>query len=141
SFGMSEPEAAGVEEGDASVAVLIDEPPIAARGVRRASRSRASGGRPSRIRPAAAAGVCPFLIAATGDWRLAAPTRDHRCSAFVPLTSLSLEKQARLCLVAEHVTCATYTASVAARSERAGAAEPAERIGRWGIARTAPLIE
>jgi len=85
--------------------------------------------------------VCPFLIAATGDWRLAAPTRDHRCAAFVPLTSLSLEKQARLCLTAEHTSCATYVASLAARSARGGAGEPIERAGRWGFARTTPLIE
>jgi LysM repeat protein len=90
-----------------------------------------------------AGGVCPFLIASTGDWRLAGPTREHRCAAFVPLTSLSLEKQARLCLRVAHVTCATYIASVAARAERAGpgSGEPLERVGRWGLARTAPLIE
>jgi len=90
-----------------------------------------------------AAGVCPFLIASTGDWRLAAPTREHRCAAFVPLTSLSVEKQSRLCLRVAHVTCATYIASVAARAERAGpgSGEPLERVGRWGLARTAPLIE
>jgi LysM domain len=85
--------------------------------------------------------VCPFLIAATGDWRLAAPTRDHRCAAFVPLTSLSLEKQGRLCLTAEHTGCATYTASLTARTARGGAGEPIERAGRWGFARTTPLIE
>lgn len=88
-----------------------------------------------------AAGVCPFLISSTGDWRLAAPTREHRCGAFVPLTSLSIEKQARLCLRDAHVTCATYTASVAARALRTGSGEPVERAGRWGLARTAPLIE
>lgn len=93
---------------------------------------------PSR---ASAAGVCPFLISSTGDWRLAAPTREHRCSAFVPLTSLSIEKQARLCLRDAHVTCATYSASVAARALRTGSGEPVDRVGRWGLARTAPLIE
>jgi LysM repeat protein len=85
--------------------------------------------------------VCPFLIAATGDWRLAAPTRDHRCAAFVPLTSLSLEKQARLCLTGEHGTCATYQASVTARALQGGSGEPVDRVGRWGFARTTPLIE
>jgi LysM repeat protein len=87
------------------------------------------------------AGVCPFLISASGDWRLAAPTREHRCGAFVPLTSLSIEKQARLCLRDAHVTCATYAASVAAREQRTGSGEPVDRVGRWGLARTAPLIE
>ena len=85
--------------------------------------------------------VCPFLIASTGDWRLAAPTRDHRCSAFVPLTSLSLEKQARLCLTAEHTGCATYTASLTARAAQGGSGALDERAGRWGFARTTPLIE
>jgi LysM repeat protein len=90
---------------------------------------------------ASAAGVCPFLISSTGDWRLAAPTREHRCGAFVPLTSVSIEKQARLCLRDAHLTCATYAASVAARALRTGSGEPVERAGRWGLARTAPLIE
>jgi len=87
--------------------------------------------------------VCPFLISDTGDWRLAAPTREHRCAAFVPLTALSIEKQGRLCLRDAHVSCATYIASVAARAQRAGTGtgEPRERVGRWGLARTAPLIE
>jgi len=90
---------------------------------------------------ASAPGVCPFLISSTGDWRLAAPTREHRCAAFVPLTSLSIEKQARLCLRDAHVTCATYAASVAARALRTGSGAPVDRVGRWGLARTAPLIE
>lgn len=85
--------------------------------------------------------VCPFLISATGDWRLAAPTREHRCGAFVPLTSLSLEKQTRLCLTAGHTGCATYTASLAARAALGGARDLRDRAGRWGIARTTPLIE
>ena len=118
---MDEPQPAGVAGGDAATAVLTEPPP------RGASAARV---------------VCPFLISSTGDWRLSAPTTDHRCSAFVPLTSLSLEKQARLCLTAGHTSCATYTASVAARASRAGGAgEPVERVGRWGYARTAPLIE
>lgn len=116
----------GGASGDAATAVLAEIP------------SRTVTGRAS-ITPAI--DVCPFLIASTGDWRLNAPTTDHRCSAFVPLTPLSLEKQARLCLRAEHSSCATYGASVEARGARVGAGEPQDRIGRWGLTRTAPLIE
>jgi hypothetical protein len=117
---MEERQPVGVDGGDGNSAVLTEY-----------RRSAAD----------AARSLCPFLIAATGDWRLAAPTREHRCAAFAPLTSLSLDKQARLCLAASHVSCATYKASVGARAERAGAGEPEERAGRWGLARTAPLIE
>ncbi|HLX34459.1 MAG TPA: LysM peptidoglycan-binding domain-containing protein [Candidatus Limnocylindrales bacterium] len=85
--------------------------------------------------------ICPFLISATGDFRLAAPSREHRCAAFVPLTSLSLEKQSRLCLAAAHATCATFVASVAAREARVGSGQPDARTSRWGYARTAPLVE
>jgi hypothetical protein len=117
---MTELQAGGVEGGDADAAVSIEAPPSPL--------------------PTAHV-VCPFLIAETGAFRLAAPTRDHRCAAFVPLTSLSLEKQGRLCLTAQHERCATYVASVAARAARAGIGGPEERIGRWGLSRTAPLIE
>lgn len=118
---MDEPRAGAVEEGDGGIAVLTEAPP----------RTRAT----HRT-------VCPFLIASTGDWRLNMPTTDHRCSAFVPLTSLSLDKQARLCLAAGHTGCATYIASIEARATRAGGSgEPLDRVGRWGYARTAPLIE
>jgi LysM repeat protein len=85
--------------------------------------------------------VCPFLISSTGDWRLAVPTTDHRCAAFVPLTALSLEKQARLCLTPAHPSCATYIASVTATKARPGRGLPEERVGRWGLARSAPLIK
>jgi LysM repeat protein len=118
---MEERNAGSVEEGGGT-AVLIEAPP--------------------RDRPTIGS-ICPFLIASTGDWRLNAPTTDHRCSAFVPLTALSLDKQARLCLTAGHTSCATYAASVEARGARSRGenGEPVERVGRWGYARTAPLIE
>jgi LysM repeat protein len=83
---------------------------------------------------------CPFLIAASGDWRMDVPSREHRCGAFVPWTSLATEKQARLCLTGDHLRCATYVASVAARESRTGTPDPPERAGRWALARTTPLI-
>lgn len=85
--------------------------------------------------------ACPFLIAESGDWRLAIPAREHRCAALVPLASLTLEKQARLCLQAAHENCATYGAALAAREARTGGAIALDRAGRWAFALTTPLIE
>jgi LysM repeat protein len=99
-------------------------------------------GQPARLDEsvAAADAVCPFLIAAGGAWRLGMPDRDHRCAAFSPATSLALGKQARLCLAPGHVTCATYLASTSARTARVGSNPPIARAGRWGIARTTPIV-
>lgn len=83
---------------------------------------------------------CPFLLAEAGGWRLAIPTRDHRCAAVSPPAPLSLEKQARLCLTAAHIDCATYLASMAARGTRTGT-QDALRTTRWGLARTTTVIE
>jgi LysM repeat protein len=83
---------------------------------------------------------CPFLVAEAGGWRLDTPSRDHQCGAFSPAAPLSPEKQARLCLTPGHTACATYTASLSARTERLGAA-PVRRATRWGLARTTSVIE
>jgi LysM repeat protein len=83
---------------------------------------------------------CPFLLAEAGGWRLAMPTRDHRCAAFTPPSPLSPEKQVRLCLTPAHTGCATYLASLAAREARVGAPSP-DRATRWGLARTTTVIE
>jgi LysM repeat protein len=83
---------------------------------------------------------CPFLLSEVGGWRLDSPSRDHRCAAFSPPAPLAPEKQARLCLTASHVTCATYLASLAAREARLGRA-PTDRATRWGLARTTTVIE
>jgi LysM repeat protein len=91
--------------------------------------------------PPIALTVCPYLIAESGDWRLAIPAREHRCSAVAPLAALALEKQARLCLTIDHERCATYVAARAARESLAGAPESASRAGRWALASTTPLIE
>jgi LysM repeat protein len=82
---------------------------------------------------------CPFLMAEEGGWRLDMPSRDHRCAAFSPPAPLAPEKQARLCLTAAHLTCATYTASLAARETRLGS-PPTNRATRWGLARTTSVI-
>lgn len=83
---------------------------------------------------------CPFLLAEAGGWRLDLPSNDHRCAAFVPPAPLSPEKQVRLCLTAEHTSCATYLASLAARTARLGATS-GDRATRWGLARTTTVIE
>jgi len=83
---------------------------------------------------------CPFLLSEAGGWRLDMPTRDHRCAAFSPAASLSPEKQSRLCLTPAHLSCATYVASMAARTTRLGAPST-ERATRWGLARTTTVIE
>jgi LysM repeat protein len=114
----------------------VSSPAAAAIADRRARRATAA----VEQRPAGVH-VCPFLIAESGDWRLAEPTREHRCAALVPLASLTIEKQARLCLTATHDTCATYGAALAAREERTGGAIALERASRWSFALTTPLIE
>jgi len=83
---------------------------------------------------------CPFLIAEAGGWRLDTPSRDHRCAAFSPAAPLAPEKQSRLCLTDNHVTCATYLASIAAREAGLGS-QPPDRATRWGLARTTAVIE
>jgi LysM repeat protein len=82
---------------------------------------------------------CPFLMSEEGGWRLDMPSRDHRCAAFSPPAPLAPDKQARLCLTANHLTCATYLASLAARETRLGS-QPSNRATRWGLARTTSVI-
>ncbi len=80
--------------------------------------------------------LCPYLATVDGTWRSSTAVREHRCVAATPAVPLALEKQRRLCLVAEHVTCATYGAAVVARPP------PASRTdsGLRPIARTTPVI-
>jgi LysM repeat protein len=83
---------------------------------------------------------CPFLLAEAGGWRLAEASRDHRCAAFTPAAPLSPEKQVRLCLTPTHTNCATFMASMAARSLRLGVPS-SNRATRWNLARTTTVIE
>ena len=87
--------------------------------------------------PARLPSLCPFLSTADGTWRSASAVREHRCTAVAPPVPLATEKQRRLCLVASHVDCATYTAAVAARSE---ARSPAGPPARRPVARMTPVI-
>ena len=87
--------------------------------------------------------VCPYLLSEDGASRRLGPWRGHRCAALQPPSRLALDKQRRLCLVAEHLTCPTY---VAARSHGAAAGQEAvagpdlERVTRWSITRTTPAV-
>ena len=80
--------------------------------------------------------ICPYLAAADGAWRSSTAAREHRCGAVTPPAQLAAEKQRRLCLTADHVTCATYEAARAARPLAQG---PAATLPR-PLARTAPLV-
>ena len=98
---------------------------------------------PTPTAPAVAA-VCPYLLADDGRWRSASPSRDHRCTAVVPPAVLAADKQRRLCLVADHVGCATYQVATG-HGDLIGAtddARPSRLAGSAGrqIVRTAPLV-
>ena len=80
--------------------------------------------------------ICPYLAAADGGWRSSTAAREHRCGAVTPPAQLAAEKQRRLCLTGDHVTCATYEAARAARPLAQG---PAATLPR-PLARTTPLV-
>ena len=95
--------------------------------------------------PAAAAvhAVCPFLLMGEGAWRSAGALRDQRCGAVAPPAPLTVDKQRRLCVTAEHLGCATFSAADALGTEAAAAVSVRGRAAgatRWAIARTATLV-
>jgi len=104
---------------------------------------RLSGRRtvPEALVRADPADICPFLVAASGGWRLAVPSREHRCGAVSPPSPLSPQKQTRLCLTEGHLRCATFLAAGAARESRVGSAAMPDRVSRWALARTTPVVE
>ena len=59
--------------------------------------------------------ICPYLVADDGTWRSSTVAREHRCAAVAPPALVAAEKQRRLCLTADHATCSTYEAALAAR--------------------------
>jgi LysM repeat protein len=81
-------------------------------------------------------GICPYLAAADGAWRSTTVAREHRCGAVAPPAMLAAEKQRRLCLTDEHVTCATYEA---ARMTRPNGSDRATTLPR-PLARTTPVV-
>lgn len=60
--------------------------------------------------------ICPYLLAGNGEWRSAAPSREHRCTAVDPPAILAMEKQRTLCLVVAHRGCPAYRAARTARA-------------------------
>jgi len=80
--------------------------------------------------------LCPFLATPDGTWRSARAVREHRCMAVTPPVPLAAEKQRRLCLVDAHVSCATYGAAIAARSD----SPQRHAVHSRPIARMTPVI-
>lgn len=97
---------------------------------------------PSPRAPASKA-ICPFLLAADGQWRSSSPSREHRCTAVAPPAILAVEKQRRLCLTAAHDGCSTYLAATGHAGREAGSDLPihgATRSSGRAFVRTAPLV-
>lgn len=102
----------------------------------------ADGADASTEAPIRAEAVCPFLVAAGGSWRLARPSRDHRCSAVAPMAIPSASKQRHLCLVEGHLECATFEAARSLRGTVVGGgpARPAWPAGGRPVVQTMPLV-
>ena len=83
------------------------------------------------------AAVCPYLLASDSAWRSSTVSRDHRCHAVAPAALLAADKQRRLCLVSEHVGCATYLAANAVLED--GGSVEARPLHR-SVTKTAPLV-
>jgi LysM repeat protein len=81
-------------------------------------------------------GMCPYLVTVDGAWRSTTVAREHRCGAVSPAAILAAEKQRRLCLTADHVSCATFEA---ARTTRPGGVERTPTLPR-PVARTTPVV-
>jgi LysM repeat protein len=95
-----------------------------------------SRGSPAPTTPDELPVLCPYLASVDGTWRSSTAVREHRCVAATPPVPLALEKQRRLCLVADHTSCATYLAAEAARPPVASRTDSGRRV----IARTTPVI-
>ncbi len=89
--------------------------------------------------------LCPYLVAADGDWRSVAPAREHACAAVDPPAPVSVDKQRRLCLVAAHIDCATFLAARSVLVEGVAPGAAADRAmtsvrPRWPVPRTTPVV-
>ena len=91
------------------------------------------------VTPATSA-ICPYLLASDGRWRASTPAREHRCTVVSPPAILAAEKQRRLCLSAEHVSCSTYLAATNPTDAEEAAGEAAGRRPTRAVTRTAPLV-
>jgi len=90
-----------------------------------APEPRQAGSDAPLVEPAVSAlrDICPFLLAADGGWRSVDANGQHRCTAVFPPAQLTTEKQRRLCLTPDHMSCATFVAALEAR-EPAGEPRP-----------------
>ena len=87
--------------------------------------------------------MCPFLATESGAWRAAFPVGEHRCTAVVPAVRIAPAKQRRLCLTAEHVSCATYVAALELRGATGSPIGDARTPGtgrRRAIPSTTPVL-
>jgi LysM repeat protein len=92
---------------------------------------------------ATAAVMCPFLATESGAWRAAFPVGEHRCTAVVPSVRIAPAKQRRLCLTADHVSCATYVAALELRGASGSSMADARATGtgrRRAIPVTTPVL-
>jgi len=118
---------------------------------RRAAGHDASQDQGPRLRPASptardvAVGICPYLTSSGGSWRIASPSRDHRCGAVDPPAPQPSDKQRRHCLSDDHVECPIFGAARDMRAATlAAGADPglvvAADARRRPLARTAPVL-
>ena len=91
------------------------------------------------VTPATAA-ICPYLLASDGRWRASTPAREHRCTVVSPPAILAAEKQRRLCLSADHVTCSTYLAATNPTGADEAAGVSAGQRPTREVTRTVPLV-
>jgi len=84
--------------------------------------------------------LCPYLRDASGTWRAARPSAEHRCTAVTPPEPLGAEKQRRLCLGAGHLECPTYLAARELRARAPGFVDGSGSRQRRPIALTLPTI-
>jgi LysM repeat protein len=92
-----------------------------------------------------ASAVCPYLASAGGAWRMATPSRDHRCVGLQPPVPQPPDKQRRHCLSPAHVECGIYRAARDVRTVAlAGGTDPARIVladaTRRPLPRTAPIL-
>jgi LysM repeat protein len=106
---------------------------------RRRPTARGPREAPSPLPDELVRGICPYLGTGVG-WRLAVPDRAHRCLAVSPAPPLALEKQARLCLVAEHESCATFRAARDAVEPPGDDRGGGRRPRRWSVPRTQATV-
>ncbi len=93
----------------------------------------------STVTPAIAA-ICPYLMASDGGWRASTPAREHRCTVVTPPAILAAEKQRRLCLSEEHVSCSTFLAATNPTGADEAITAAAGHVPTRPVTRTAPLV-